>query len=198
MSSYRLLGFTALLGFMVGCDSPTAQTPLAVDITAAQSVTSANGPKASGGGQYLISIPGLGELPGQFSFDAIQTDADGSAKGNLRYTLDFLGQHVEFRGEVTCVTFDHTEGRAWIGGVITQNESEHPSFRDGEIFQPGKDIWFRVLDEGEGVVDPDRTTFVGFEGGAGIITSAEYCDVQAWPEGNARTWPVTAGNVQVH
>ncbi len=178
MICHRLLGFTALLGLVVGCDSPTAQTPLNVDITAAQSANSANGPKASGGGQYLISIAGLGDLPGQFSFNAIQTDADGSAKGNLRYTLDFLGQHVEFRGEVTCVTFDQTEGRAWIGGVISQNKSEHPFYRDGEIFQPGKDIWFRVLDEGEGVVDPDRTTFVGFEGGAGIITSAQPLDME--------------------
>jgi hypothetical protein len=92
---------------------------------------------------------------------------------------------------------DAVNRRAWIGGVITKNLSEHPSFQAPRN-EPGRDIWFRVLDSGEGAgADPDRTTFVGFEGDAGIITSAEYCAVQPWPDGNARTWPVTAGNIQV-
>jgi hypothetical protein len=43
----------------------------------------------------------------------------------------------------------------------------------------------------------DRTTFMGFEGGGGIITSEEYCDLQIWPDENARTSPVTQGDIQV-
>ena len=45
---------------------------------------------------------------------------------------------------------------------------------------------------------PDRSTFMGFEGAAGFFTSEAYCLGQPWPEGDARTWPVTSGNIQVH
>jgi membrane dipeptidase len=46
---------------------------------------------------------------------------------------------------------------------------------------------------------PDRTTFVGFEGGGGIQTSAEYCAAQIWPNNppNDRTSPLSAGNIQI-
>ncbi|NIU75387.1 MAG: hypothetical protein GWN71_17950, partial [Gammaproteobacteria bacterium] len=49
-----------------------------------------------------------------------------------------------------------------------------PGFQE-DVHQPGRDIWFRVVDygEGENATQPDRSTFVGFEGDAGIITSAE-------------------------
>ena len=89
--------------------------------------------------------------------------------------------------------------------MITQNLSTQPDFRDDEINQVGRDIWFRVVDYGEGAnaAEPDRTTFVGFEGGGGIITSQEYCDAQIWPGPpgeveDARTNAVVAGNIQVH
>ena len=78
------------------------------------------------------------------------------------------------------------------------NNSELEPFASGEIYQPGKDIWFRVLDEGDEDEGPaDRTTFVGFEGGAGIITSAEYCEVRPWPDDNARTNPLVEGDLEV-
>jgi hypothetical protein len=92
---------------------------------------------------------------------------------------------------------DPINRRAWIGGVITENLSEHPSFQTAR-HQPGHDIWFRVLDTGEGAdAPPDRTTFTGFEGDLEIPTSAAYCAMQPWAEGDARTWPVTGGNIQV-
>lgn len=188
----RLVG-CILLGFgaLVACDAPTQLSPP----TEASFSRSADPATATGGGQYLITLGTL-ELPGDFSFNAIQTSPDGAAEGRLRFTLDFQGEPVEFHGDVTCMTRDLSTGRAWIGGVITRNASVAEPYASGEIFNPGKDIWFRVLDSGEGAMTIDRTTFVGFEGGAGIITSAEYCDVQLWAPGDARTWPVT-GNVQV-
>jgi hypothetical protein len=95
------------------------------------------------------------------------------------------------------VAVDAGEGRAWIGGVVTQNNSTHPNFTT-EIHDVGRDIWFRVLDSGEGSSEaPDRATFVGFEGGGGIITSQEYCEAQIWPAGNARTVGQASGNIQV-
>ncbi|NNF29158.1 MAG: hypothetical protein HKN73_18175 [Gemmatimonadetes bacterium] len=151
--------------------------------------------QASGGGKYLVTL-GSDELGGSFSFAANDLP-NGKATGQLRYTIDFFGEHVEFHGSVTCLSVDQEEGRAWIGGVITRNVSVAELWASGEIYEPGRDIWFRVLDSGEGEESVDRTTFVGFEGGGGIPTSQEYCDAMIWPDDNARTWPVTAGNIQV-
>jgi hypothetical protein len=30
------------------------------------------------------------------------------------------------------------------------------------------------------------------------VTSEEYCQLQIWPDGNARTWPVESGNIVIH
>jgi hypothetical protein len=98
---------------------------------------------------------------------------------------------VTYQGDVTCVTVDPVNHRAWIGGVLTQ--SDDPDL----VAQVGKDAWFRVLDQ-SGTSSGDRSTFLGFEGGGGILTSAQYCQAQIWPEDNARTWPVEQGTIVVH
>jgi len=84
---------------------------------------------------------------------------------------------------------DPVNHRAWIGGVLTQSNDPDP------VALVGKDAWFRVLDSSGN--DVDRSTFLGFEGGGGIITSAEYCEKQIWPDDNARTWPVEQGNIVI-
>lgn len=146
----------------------------------------------SGGGHYLVG----GAIEVGFSFGA-QQKLDGTATGWFRHSTELGGLPIEFFGTVTCVAIDEANGRAWIGGVITQNNSEFPSFTD-DVHQPGREIWFRVLDSGEGAAaEADRSTFVGFEGSAGIITSQEYCDLRIWPDENARTSPVVSGNIQV-
>ncbi|HET6604836.1 MAG TPA: hypothetical protein VFG21_11640 [Xanthomonadaceae bacterium] len=145
---------------------------------------------STGGGHFLVG----GALDVTFAFSANQ-HADGGASGHSRHTVELQGLAVDFSSQVICVSVDAAAGRAWIGAVITENRSEHPAFT-GERNQPGRDLWFRVLDSGEGQAEPDRSTFVGFEGDAGIITSEEYCDVQPWPDDNARTSPVTQGNIQ--
>ena len=147
---------------------------------------------ATGGGHFLVS----GALDVAFSFSALQKN-DGTANGQFRFSVELGGLPIDFHGEVICLTVDSANGRAWIGGVVTQNNSEHPSFIE-EIHQPGRDVWFRVLDNGEGEdADMDRSTFLGFEGGGGIITSEEYCEAAIWPDDNARTSPVTQGNIRV-
>lgn len=172
----------------------TPATLLANPITQAQANDGNNGVVASstGGGHFLVS----GSLDVTFSLSAKQKN-DGSANGQFRYSVELGGLPIEFHGEVICLTVDSENGRAWIGGVVTQNNSEHPSFT-GEINEPGRDVWFRVLDSGEGnASEMDRSTFLGFEGGGGIITSEEYCDLAIWPADNERTSPVTQGNIQV-
>lgn len=159
--------------------------------------------KTTGGGKYELAL--LDEtFPGKFSFAAIHSAQD-VATGRLRFILDLgdgipeviEGGVIEFHGDVTCLSVDRANGRAWVGGVITKNRSSQPFYRGNATTQVGKDIWFRVLDDGEGRGAVDRTTFVGFEGNAGIITSQEYCDARIWPDDNARTNPVVAGNIQV-
>lgn len=159
------------------------------------SIAASNGvvARATGGGEYQL----LGTLPAKFAFAAVGRP-DGSASGQIHHSVVLGGELIEFYGEVTCVSVDPVNDRAWIGGVITRNNSTHPSFLAARN-QVGRDIWFRAVDYGEGSNAPedDRTTFVGFEGDAGFITSAAYCAGQPWPEGDARTWPVTKGNIQV-
>lgn len=149
----------------------------------------------------LASGDGTGQLPPgfsplTFSLSALAL-ADGSAKGHFSFHHASASGSTEFEGTVTCVSFDPALGRAWIGGVITANRSTHPALQS-PIHQVGRDAWFRVVDNGEGEnAADDRTTVLGFEGGAGILTSAQYCATQAWTPGDVNTWAVIAGNIQV-
>jgi hypothetical protein len=144
---------------------------------------------ASGGGHYLVG----GSLDVQFAFSAVQYK-DGHVAGAFHdRTNDSLGV-VDFDADVTCLAVDRDLGRAWIGGVITANLSTSPDYT-GAVYQPGHDIWFRVLDPGHKEDQQDRRTFVGFEGA--IPSSAAYCSTRPWAPDNARTWPVTRGNISV-
>lgn len=192
MNMRRMLTLTALgLGAAACADAgPTAPTD--TPGIAGPALSTAAGPaRATGGGHFDAGVDV------QFGFSAVQTGPGMAARGHMRFSTALGGEAIEFHGVTTCMAVDPIEGRAWIGGVITQNNSTHPSFST-EIHEPGHDIWFRVLDSGEGSdADADRTTFVGFEGGAGIPTSEAYCQMQIWPDDNARTSPLFAGNIQV-
>lgn len=147
-----------------------------------------------GAGKYLLTTGGGSEIEVKFALHADRDD--GEASGRFRQKFDFGGFPIEFHGDVTCLAVDPANGRVWVGAVITQNLSVHPGFI-GDIHQPGKDVWFRVLDTGKHSEEADRTTFLGFEGAGGIITSAEYCEAQIWPDDNERTHPVTHGKIKL-
>jgi hypothetical protein len=165
-------------GGIAGPDSaptePTARPTLAAGAGVEQSVM--------GGGQFFH--PDFGTVT--LAFTAIR-HADGRVSGRFQQQQFDVG--FSYKGEVTCFAIDPVTGRAWIGGVLTHSDDPAP------ITQVGDDAWFRVLDLGQGGTEPDRSTFLGFEGGGGIITSEEYCDAQIWPDGNARTWPLEHGNI---
>lgn len=139
--------------------------------------------------------PAVGEAV--FEFEAIRT-ANRGAFGTFHMVRQRAGFRVEFSGEVTCLTFDPANNRAWVGGVVTANNSNDPNHTLA-IHQPGRDVWFRVVDPGE-TPDalPDRSTVYGFEGAGGIITSAEYCEKQPWTAGDVNAFVVTSGGIQVH
>lgn len=145
--------------------------------------------KATGGGHYTIP----GDIDLGFAFSALVL-GDGSAKGNFRHHGIADGELIDFNADVTCLSVDSVNHRAWIGGVITENRSTHPQFTT-PVHQVGHDIWFRVQDNGPGQSDAttDVTTIVGFESPA-IPSSIFYCTTQPWRTNNV--WPVR-GNLTV-
>jgi hypothetical protein len=139
----------------------------------------------TGGGQF--EHPVFGTVT--FSFSVVR-QADGSVSGRFQQNQFDVG--FSYKGDVTCFAVDPVNHRAWIGGVLTQSNDPDP------ITEVGEDGWFRVLDLGSSNAGPDRSTFLGFEGGGGIITSEEYCAARIWPDDNARTWPVEKGNIVIY
>ena len=141
------------------------------------------GATVTGGGWFLFA----GSIPMQFGFSAVLR-GDGSAAGSFHHFYSDGGFTYEFWGTLTCLTYDAAAGRAWIGGVLTKVSSNDP----GVGLTAGDDAWFRVLDSPDG----DRSTAMGFVGP--FPSSAEYCRLQPWPDGNARTHPVTNGQITLH
>lgn len=171
------------------CDTSRPTSPIeAGGIVAASRVAAA----ASGGGHAQLP-PGFSLL--RFSFGT-SVGEDGTGRGQFSQRYESAGGVVDFHGVVTCMSVDAANGRAWVGGVITQNNSTNPATLQA-IHEVGRDVWFRVLDGGEGEGAVDRTTVFGFTGAAGFITSAAYCAGQPWAAGDANTWEVVGGNIQV-
>lgn len=140
--------------------------------------------KVTGGGQFVHPVFGTVA----FAFVAIR-HADGSVSGHFQQNQFDVG--FTYKGVVTCFAVDQENHRAWIAGDLTFTNDPDP------ITEVGADAWFRVLDVGNGTAEVDRSTFLGFEGGAGIITSEEYCAARIWAPNNERTWPVN-GNITIH
>lgn len=182
--------FVLCLAFtLAGCQTPLSPGREGGGVASA-------GPQASqgvqtrttGGGHYTIP----GDIDLEFAFSALLLP-NGRAEGNFHHRGQADGALIDFKAEVTCLSVDAPNHRAWIGGVITENRSTHPQFTT-VVHQVGHDIWFRVQDNGAGLADttPDVTTIVGFEG---VIPSSQaYCDTMPWRTNNV--WPVK-GNLTV-
>jgi hypothetical protein len=152
---------------------------------------------AAGAGQAFVTSPPPAVGTAEFFFLAAQY-GNGPARGVFRMVRQRAGFNVDFLGVVTCMTVDPVTHRAWIGGIVVINNSDDPN-HTLDIHQPGQDVWFRVVDNGEGAgAPPDRSSVYGFKGAAGIQTSAEYCAVQPWPAGDANAFELTDGNLDVH
>jgi hypothetical protein len=160
---------------MLGLLAVLALSPLT---TLAADVTS----RVTGGGTFLFA----GSIPMQFGFAGI-VRPDGTATGSFHHAYtDEVGSY-QFFGRVTCLAFDAATGRAWIGGVLTKVISDDPNVG----LEAGDDAWFRVLDN----PGNDRSTAMGFVGA--IESSEAYCAMRIWPDDNARTHPVTSGQITV-
>jgi hypothetical protein len=191
MSKFSLSTLAALVA-VAACETSQPAEP---DVVPAFDVGQRVVGHANGEGVVDVGVPM------DFSMTALLR-ADGTASGE-GYHHALLGEFViEFRTRVTCVSIDPVNHRAWIGGVITENNSTDP-LRTQPRNEVGRDIWWRVVDYGNGASGtPDRSTFVGFTGDAGIQTSAEYCAVKPWPGPptdpvDARTRALLSGNISV-
>jgi hypothetical protein len=176
---------TALIALAVLACAEPAEPPAGRNETPSPSLLAAGVEESvTGGGQFFH--PDFGRVT--LAFTATR-NANGQVTGRWQQNQFDLG--VAYKGDVTCFAVDPVNHRAWIGGVITGSTDPDP------LAAMGRDAWFRVLDLGEGP-DPDRSTFLGFEGSAGIETSEEYCAVRLWAPDNARTWPLEHGNIVIH
>ena len=93
---------------------------------------------------------------------------DGSVSGHYQY--DFRLRGFAIRGKVTCVSTNGTQ--AWVGGTVDQVVTADPAFES----LLGLEMWWRSIDNGEGVgATPDLTTGVGFELEGNPTTAASWC-----------------------
>lgn len=153
--------------------------------------------RASGGGHFFGQF--FFGVPVQFAFTAVQRNLAGDADGSYHFSTTVDGLAIEIHGRITCMTTDPANpGRAWMGGVITKNTSEHPVFT-GPTSQVGRDSWFRVVDYGEGAsaLQPDRATFSFVEPTGGFTSARDFCDSRLWFAEDRVTNPLLDGNVQV-
>lgn len=178
---------------LVACQGdPGLVSDTAVPLPEAPALAQSANAHVSGKGTFSLA-----GSPVQFNVEASQ-EPHGNVHGTFHQFLDEgEGLTADFDAEVTCVTHDPVNHRAWIGGKVTANRSTDPDLIGG-IHAVGQDVWFRVLDNGNRWHVPDRSTFLGFQGAAGFNTSADYCAGQPWPAENARTWPVTDGDIHIN
>jgi hypothetical protein len=190
----NLVGCLATIG-LSACHGPDRATASPdAQALADQWRTSAVVASANGSGCFDLSGAGLG--PGCIEVNAVRF-ADGTAGGDFRMRRPGSGGIVDFAGRLVCFVVDAASNRAWVGAKVTQNRSTDPAALT-DIHEPGDDVWFRIVDYSD--IDnagSDRTTVLGFEGSAGFLTSIEYCEGRPWPAGDARTWPLFKGDLQV-
>jgi hypothetical protein len=127
-----------------------------------------------------------GEELTTFAFSAVRK-ADGTATGQWEYRFRVAGFRVH--GRVTCLSVSGNQ--AWIGGVVEKVVTDDPAFES----LLGLEMWWRSIDNGEGLDAPaDITTGLGF-GFPGVpITAESWCRDQPL---SLIAREVATGNIQI-
>ena len=171
------------------CATAVSVEPLAYAGAAATSSPSAAASpviaRIMGSGHLMRNLTGEDELT-TFSYSAIAR-ADGTAAGEYQY--HFRAADFFIHGTVTCASVSGNAG--WVGGLIDKVVSGDPA--DQALV--GTEIWWRVVDNGEGANDAaDQTTSLLFAIPGLPITAESWCRNQD-VRGVMR--PVLNGNIQV-
>lgn len=188
MSFARTLLHGIPLVVFIACSpahEPTDPRVAALSANLTGELSAAAEPRVTGSGHVLRDLGGGEELT-TFSYNAV-AHADGRVSGHYQYNFRAAGFFTH--GSVTCVSVAGTQG--WIGGVIDKIVSPDPE--DQTLV--GTEIWWRVVDNGEGENSAaDQTTSLLFAVPGLPITAASWCRDQ-----NVRgvLRDIVSGNIQV-
>jgi hypothetical protein len=168
-----------------GCTVPVESVENDDAITQTSAASSAVVARVSGSGHVMRNLTGEDELT-TFSYNATAR-ADGTAHGKYQY--HFRAADFFIHGTVTCASVAGNAG--WVGGVIDKIVSGDPA--DQSLV--GTEIWWRVVDNGEGAnAAADLTTSLLFAVPGLPITAESWCRNQD-VRGVMRD--VLHGNIQV-
>ncbi|MFK8014828.1 MAG: hypothetical protein AB8G17_05275 [Gammaproteobacteria bacterium] len=113
-----------------------------------------------------------------FEFDANYTSS-GAVTGRIDYTVFLDEGKIELNAKVTCGHYDMTTKRAWVGGEVKANRSNHAEYKDGR-FAVGQPVWFR-FEESETHPDPAaQISDLRFAGDDGFDNAKSFCDEKPW------------------
>lgn len=114
-----------------------------------------------------------------FEFDANYTRS-GPVSGRIDYTVFLDEGKIELNARVTCGHYDMTTKRAWVGGEIKANRSNHAEYKDGR-FAVGQPVWFR-FEESDTHPDPAaQISDLRFAGDDGFDSAKDFCAQKPWP-----------------
>lgn len=112
-----------------------------------------------------------------FTFDANYTRS-GPVTGNITYTVFLDEGKIDLTAKVVCGHYDMDTKRAWVGGTVSENRSNHSEYKDGD-YATGGNLWFR-FEESETHPEPAaQITDMTFGGKDG---AKAFCDAKAWSE----------------
>ncbi len=126
-----------------------------------------------------------------FMYDA-ELDGAGRSKGFFRHQGTYGDGRIDLAGDVTCVGFDHPEGRAWVAGIVTSNDST-VDFANADTLPVNGVVGFVVEDASVAL-----TAHIQFPQplkGKADKAARKFCDKRAWPSDGL--YLLTAGTLGV-
>ncbi len=110
-----------------------------------------------------------------FTFDANYTRS-GPVTGNISYTVFLDEGKIDLSAKVICGHYDMDTKRAWVGGEITENRSNHSAYQDGD-YATGGNLWFR-FEESE--THPDPAAKIADMSFGSKDGATAFCDAKGW------------------
>ena len=126
-----------------------------------------------------------------FMYDS-ELNGAGQASGFFRHSGSYGNGRIELSGTVTCVGFDHPEGRAWIAGTVDKNEST-VDFAGPDTLPGGAMAGFVVVDAS--VALNAHIQFPQPLAGNDAAAARRFCESKVWPR--ERLYPLSAGTLGV-